>query len=42
MNDILIDAFVQRIKAGKMTIEQVAIPYQDEVRRRLENKESDN
>lgn len=42
MNDILIDAFVQRIKAGKMTIDQVPIPYQVEIRKRLENEESDN
>ena len=42
MNEILINALVARIKAGKMTIEQVPIPYQEEVRRRLENEESDN
>ena len=42
MNDILINALVARIKAGQMTIEQVPIPYQDEVRKRLENEESDN
>mgnify|MGYP000985134969 CR=1 FL=1 len=35
MNEILIMAFVNRIKAGEMTIEQVPIPYQEEVRKRL-------
>jgi hypothetical protein len=42
MIEVLIQAFVNRIKAGMMTIEQVPIPYQDEVRKRLENEESDN
>ena len=42
MNEVLINALVARIKAGQMTIEQVPIPYQGEVRRRLENKKSDN
>lgn len=42
MNEVLINALVARIKAGQMTIEQVPIPYQEEVRRRLENEESDN
>jgi len=42
MNGILINAFVARIKAGMMDPEQVPIPYQDEVRKRLENEESDN
>ena len=42
MNEVLINALVARIKAGQMTIEQVPIPYQDEVRKRLENEESDN
>ena len=32
MNEILIMAFVNRIKAGEMTIEQVPIPYQDKVK----------
>ena len=40
MNEILIDAFVARIKAGMMTLEQVPIPYQEAVRIKLE--ESDN
>ncbi len=39
MNEVLINALVARIKAGQMTIEQVPIPYQDEVRKRLENEE---
>ena len=42
MNDVLINALVARVKAWMMTIEQVPIPYQDEVRKRLENEESDN
>lgn len=36
MNDILINAFVARIKAGMMALEQVPIPYQDEVQAKLE------
>lgn len=35
MNEVLINALVARIKAGKMTIEQVPIPYQDLVAIRL-------
>ena len=35
MNEILIQAFVNRIRAGMMTIEQVPIPYQEEARKRL-------
>lgn len=35
MNEILIDAFVARIKAEMMTLEQVPIPYQEEVEKRL-------
>ncbi len=37
MNDILINAFVARIKAEDMTIEQVPIPYQEEIRELIEN-----
>ncbi len=40
MNEVLINALVARIKAGMMTIEQVPIPYQEEVKIKLE--ESDN
>ncbi len=36
MNEVLINALVARIKAGQMTPEQVPIPYQEEVRIRLE------
>ena len=35
MNDILINAFVARIKAEQMAIEQVPIPYREEVKKRL-------
>ena len=42
MNEVLINALTARIKAGQMTLEQVPIPHQEEVRRRLENEESDN
>ena len=42
MNEILVNALLARIKAGLMSIEQVPIPYQDEVRKRLENEGSDN
>lgn len=37
MNDILINAFVARIRAGQMTLEQVPMPYQEAVRNRLDN-----
>jgi hypothetical protein len=37
MNEVLIQAFVNRIRAGMMTIEQVPIPYQKEVQERLNN-----
>jgi hypothetical protein len=35
MNEVLINALVARIKAGQMTIEQVPIPYREEVKKRL-------
>lgn len=38
MNDVLINAFVARIKDGGMTIEQVPRPYQDEVEKRIEGE----
>jgi len=38
MNEILIQALLARIKAGQMTIQQVPIPYQEEVRVRLEQQ----
>ena len=37
MNDILINGFVNRIKAGLMTIEQVPIPFKDEVQAKLDD-----
>ncbi len=37
LNEILLNALVARVKAGDMTVEQVPIPYQEEVQRRLEN-----
>ena len=36
MNDIFINALLSRIKAEDMTIEQVPIPYQEEVQDLLE------
>mgnify|MGYP001179504796 FL=1 len=36
MNDILINAFVARIKAEDMTIEQVPIPYKEAVEEAIE------
>lgn len=36
MNEVLINALVARVKAGMMTIDQVPIPYQEEVQVRLE------
>ena len=38
MNEVLINALVARIKAGLMSIEQVPIPYQEEIRIRLEQQ----
>ena len=38
MNDVLINALVARVKAGMMTIDQVPIPYQEEVRQRLDDE----
>ena len=35
MNEIFINALVERIKAGQMTLEQVPIPYREEVKKRL-------
>jgi hypothetical protein len=35
MNEVLIMALVARIKAGLMVMDQVPIPYQDEVRKHL-------
>jgi hypothetical protein len=36
MNEILINAFVARIKAGMMKPEQVPIPFQEAVQGKLE------
>lgn len=38
MNEILIDAFVARIEADMMTLDQVPIPYQESVKRELEKE----
>ena len=35
MNEVFINALVNRIKAGDMTIEQVPIPYKKAVEERL-------
>lgn len=35
MNEILINAFVARIKAGMMELEQVPIPFQEIVQEKL-------
>lgn len=35
MNEVLINALVARIQAGQMTIEQVPVPYREEVEQRL-------
>ena len=37
MNEILINAFVARVKAGMMKPEQVPIPYQEVVQKKLDN-----
>ena len=36
MNDVLVYALATRVKAGLMGLEQVPIPYQEEIRIRLE------
>ena len=38
MNDILINAFVARIRAGMMTIDQVPIPFKNEVQAKLDDQ----
>jgi hypothetical protein len=35
MNEVLIMAFVNRIKAEEMTLEQIPIPYKEEVQKRI-------
>lgn len=35
MNDVFINALVERIKADEMTIEQVPMPYREEVESKL-------
>ncbi len=37
MNDILIHALAERIKAGMMTIEQVPTVYREEVQKLIDN-----
>ncbi len=37
MNEIFINALVNRIKAGDMTIEQVPIPYKKAVQQKLDD-----
>lgn len=37
MNEIFINAIVNRIKAGDMTIEQVPIPYKEAVQQKLDD-----
>ena len=37
MNEVLIQALVARINAEDITIEQVPIPYQEVVQKRLDN-----
>jgi len=38
LNPILVDGFVASVLAERMTIEQTPIPYQDEVRKRVEER----
>lgn len=38
MNDVLLQALVNRIKIGEMDIEQVPIPYQNEIKKKLKNQ----
>ncbi len=37
MNEIFINALVNRIKAGDMTIEQLPIPYKEAVQQKLDD-----
>jgi hypothetical protein len=37
MNEVLINALVARIKVAQMTLEQVPIPYQEVVQKKLDN-----
>ena len=39
MNEVFINAMINRIKAGGMTIEQVPIPYKDIVKDKLNIKQ---
>lgn len=41
MNEILINAFVARIKAGMMDPEQVPIPYQEAVQNMLKGEDGE-
>lgn len=40
MQEVVVQAFVERIKAGLMTIEQVPAVYRDNVEKALERNES--
>lgn len=40
MNEILINALINRIKAGHMTIEQIPIPLREAVQAKVETQES--
>ncbi len=35
MNEIFINALIARINTGEMTIEQVPIPYREEIEKRI-------
>lgn len=35
MNEVLVNAFVARIKDNQMTLEQVPVPYQEAVREKI-------
>ena len=39
MNEILLNAFIARIKTGHMTIEQAPMPYQEVVEQKLHEGE---
>lgn len=41
LNEILLSALIARVKAGDMTVEQVPIPYQSEIRNILNKNEGD-
>lgn len=40
LNEVLINALAARAKSGELTIEQVPVPYQEEVQNIIEKQET--